>query len=82
MAMYVLSSSYGIITYRKINAPGHGENVVDRTNATEKRSFKGEMELIGKLGINDAKQFVMLPSASKDTSITFTYQHLHILKNK
>ena len=30
----VFSSSYGIITDRTINAPGHGNNAVDGLNAT------------------------------------------------
>ena len=33
--MTVLSSSYGIIMDRAINAPGHEKNVVDGLNATE-----------------------------------------------
>ena len=49
----VLSSSYGIITDRTINEPGHGMNVVDGLNATDKRYLKGKMEIIGKLGSND-----------------------------
>ena len=32
----VLSSFYGIIMDSKINAPGDGNNVVDRINATDK----------------------------------------------
>ena len=34
--MAVLSSSYGIILDRAINSPGHGNNVVDGLNTTEK----------------------------------------------
>ena len=40
------------------------------------------MELKGKLAINDTTNIVILPSASKDDSIKFTYQCLHILNNK
>ena len=47
--MTVMSSSYGIIMYSAINAPGHGNNVFDELNATKKRYLKGEMELMGKL---------------------------------
>ena len=36
----VLSSSYGIIMYREINAPDHGNNVVDGINATDKLYLK------------------------------------------
>ena len=39
--MNVLSSSYGIIMDRAMNAPGHGENVVDGLNATRKQYLKG-----------------------------------------
>ena len=34
--MTVLSSSYGIIMYRKINAPGHENNIADGINAPNK----------------------------------------------
>ena len=44
----VLSSSYGIITDRIINSPGHGNNVVYGLNATEFFYFKEQIELIGK----------------------------------
>ena len=46
-----------------INAPGHGNNVVDGLNATDKHYFKGEMELIRKLGSNNTTKIGMLPSA-------------------
>ena len=35
-----LSSVYGIIMDREINAPDHGENVLDGPNATDKIYFK------------------------------------------
>ena len=38
--MTVLSYSYGIIMDCAINAPGHGNNVVDGPNATDKRYLK------------------------------------------
>ena len=38
---------------RAINAPDHGNNVVDGINTTEKRYLKEQMELIGKLASND-----------------------------
>ena len=37
----VLSSSYGVIMDHAINAPGHGNNVVDGLNATDKHYLKG-----------------------------------------
>ena len=80
--MTVLSSSYGIIMDRAINAPGHGNNVVDALNATEKRYLKGEMELMGKLASNYTTNVGMIPSASKDVSVEFVDQCLHILNNK
>ena len=63
--MTMLSSSYGIIIYCSMNAPGHGKNDVDGINATVKWYFNGGMELIGKLGSNDTTNIGMLPSASK-----------------
>ena len=41
--MTALSSSYGIIMDRAINALGHGKDVVHGINATEKRYLKGKM---------------------------------------
>ena len=38
--MTVLSSLYGITMDRVINEPGHGKNVVDELNSTEKRHLK------------------------------------------
>ena len=53
--MIVLSSSYVIIMNCAINAPGHEKNLVDVLNATDKLYFKSQMELIGKLRINNTK---------------------------
>ena len=41
--MTVLSYSYGIIMDHAINAPGHGNNVVDGLNAMDKIYLKGEI---------------------------------------
>ena len=41
--MTVLSYSCGIIMDSKTNAPGHGNNVVYKLNAADKRYLKGEM---------------------------------------
>ena len=48
----------------------------------DKLSLKGEMELIGKLVINNTTNIAILPSASKYVSITFADQCLHVLNNK
>ena len=40
------------------------------------------MELIGKLGSNDTTKIGELTSASKDVSVKFSYQCLHIINNK
>ena len=80
--MNLLSSSYGIITDLAINAPGHGKNVVNRLNATDKRYFKGKMELVVKLASNNSTNFEVILSASKDVSFKSVDQCLHILNNK
>ena len=49
----MLSSSYGIIMDCEINETGYGNNVVDGLNATNKRCFREQMELIGTLESND-----------------------------
>ena len=40
------------------------------------------MELIGKLWSNDTSKIGILPSASKDVSVIFSDQCIHILNNK
>ena len=40
------------------------------------------MELIGKLGSNNITKIGILPSASKEVSIKFADQCLHIINNK
>ena len=52
------------------------------TECDRKTLFEGEMELIGKLIINNNTKVGMIPSASKDVYIEFSYQCLHILNNK
>ena len=78
----VLSYSYGIIMDSEINAQGHGKNVFDGLNTTEKRYLKGKKELIGKLASNYTKNIGMIPSASKDVSIKFVDQYINIPNNK
>ena len=80
--MVILSSSYVIIIDRTINEPGYVKNFFYGLNATEKRYLKVEMEIIGKLGSIDTTDIGILPSASKDVSIKFLDQCLHILNNK
>ena len=80
--MTVLSSLYGIIMDRSINSPGNGNDIVDVLNATDKLYLKEQMELLGKLEINDTSNIVIITSASKDLSVRFVYQCLHILNNK
>ena len=58
------------------------KNVVDGLNATDKHYLKGGMEIICKLGSNGTTNIGIIPSASKDVSVKFVYQCLHILNNK
>ena len=80
--MTVLSYSYGNIMYCTINPPVFVNNVVDGLNSTDKHYLKGEMEIIGKLASKNTSNIVMLPSASKYVSSTFSYQCIHIINNK
>ena len=41
--MTVLSSSYGILILDAINSPGHGNNVFDGLNATDKLHLKKQV---------------------------------------
>ena len=61
--MTVLSSSYGIIMDCTINVPGNEKNAVDGLNATDKRFLKEQMELMGKLAINNTSKIGILHSA-------------------
>ena len=47
-----------------------------------KRYLKEKMELIGKLGMNNTTNIGMINSDSKDVSLKFSDQCLHILNNK
>ena len=69
--MTMLSSSYGIIINRAINPPGCVKGVVYRLNATE-NSYLKEQHI----------KIRIIPSASKDVSIKFSYQYIHILNHK
>ena len=80
--MSVLLSSYGIVMNREINATGHGNNVVDGINTTERRYLKGEIKLIGKLASDDTTNIGMLTSASKDVSIKFADKCIHMINIK
>ena len=80
--MTVLSYLYDIIIGSAINAPGHETNVVFGLNTTGKRYFKEQMEPIGKLASKDTSKIGMISSASKDVSIKFIDQCIHILNNK
>ena len=80
--MTVLSYSYVIIMDCAIYAPGHVNNVVYGINTAERCYLKGGLELVGKLESSDTTNIRILPSASKDVSIKFVDQCLHILNNK
>ena len=67
---------------RVINALGHGNNVVDGLNATDKHYLKKQLNLIDKLESNNTTKIGMIPSASKYVSVKFSDQCLHILNNK
>ena len=67
--------------YFVIKAPGHGNIVVDGINATEKRYFKEQMELLCKLSGNNTSKIIMLNSASKYVSIKSIDQFLNNLNN-
>ena len=80
--MNVLSYSCGITMDLAINSPGHGKNIVYGINSTDRPYLKGKMGLIGKLGRNDTTKIGILPGSSKDTSIKFADQCLHILNDE
>ena len=75
--MTILSALFGIIMYHLINAPSHGNNVVDGINTTEKLYLKLQVELVGHLRIYDTSIIVILACASnmfhKCCRTVFTY---------
>ena len=79
--MNILSSSSFIIMDCVINSPGHVNNVIDGLDVMDKRYLKGEMDIIGKLYNNNTSNIGMFPSASKDVSIKFVDQCIHIINN-
>ena len=44
--MTVLSYLYGIKMDREINATGHGKNIIDVINATDRRYLKGKWNFL------------------------------------
>ena len=80
--MTVLLTSYGIIIYRAMNAQGHGNNVVNEINATDKLYLSKQVELVGKLAKNNTSNIGRLLSASKDVSVKFTDHCINILNNE
>ena len=67
---------------RVINAPVHRNDVVNGLNATDKRYVREKMEIIGKLARNGISKIGMLNSASREFSVKFAYQCIHIINNK
>ena len=66
----ILSYSYSIITDCAIHVSGHENCVVDGTNTKDRNYLKKQMELISKLASNEKFMVGILPSSSKDVSIT------------
>ena len=58
----VILPLYGMIMYREINKPGHGNNVVNGINSTDTSYLKGEMELLVKLASNNTSRIRMILS--------------------
>ena len=52
----VLASQYGIVIDRDIGDPGHGKDLVDGLNSTEKCFIRGKMCLIGSPEANDGEK--------------------------
>ena len=59
----VLPSSYGILMNTEKNASGHGSNVVDWINVTEKWYPKESMEPIDKLESKNTSKIGIIPCA-------------------
>ena len=62
----MLSYLYDVITDRAINAPGHGNNVVNGINGTGKLYLKDQRKRLGKSASNDTSKIVILPIASNN----------------
>ena len=64
-----------------INAPGHGNNVLDRINALGKNNLKEQIELLGELASNNTSKIGMIPSSSNYVSNKLRVKCIHIIKN-
>ena len=78
----VLPSSYGILMNTEKNASGHGSNVVDWINVTEKWYPKESMEPIDKLESKNTSKIGIIPCAWKYAYVKFAYQCEHMINNK
>ena len=67
----VLSSIYGIIMDRAINAFVHRKNVFSGINDTGKHDLRAQMKLLGKLSTNNTSNIGMLLSASNNVPFIF-----------
>ena len=54
--LIVLVLQYGIVIDRAIGDPGHGKDIVDGLNATDKHFLQGKMCIIGSPEANDGKK--------------------------
>ena len=78
----VLLSLYGIIIYSAINAPNHVSHVDNGINDNDRCYLKEQIELISKFINKDTPKTIMLPSALKYHSVSFSEQSLNIITNK
>ena len=80
--MTLLSYLSGITMYSTINASGHNNKFFYSMNTTYKWYWSEKIDIIGKLTSKDTQNIEILTIASKNVSINFVEQCLHILTNK
>eukprot|EP00966_Prymnesium_polylepis_P017924 413578-Prymnesium_polylepis.1 len=83
-AMYLLSilaSKYGIVIDRAIGAPGHGKDIVDGLNATDKVFLRKAMCMIGTPEANDSAKRMAAHSMLGDTKMSLAVEAARLCRD-
>mmetsp|Transcript_48111 Transcript_48111/g.102792 ORF Transcript_48111/g.102792 Transcript_48111/m.102792 type:complete len:335 (-) Transcript_48111:136-1140(-) len=80
-AMYLLSilaSTYGIVIDRAVGAPGHGKDIVDGLNATDKIFLRKAMCMIGTPEANDGEKRMAAHAMLGDAKMSLAEESRHL----
>jgi hypothetical protein len=74
----LLSSDHGIVIDQAIGAPGHGKDIVDGINATDKRYLAGKMCLIGTPEANDGPRMMQAASMLENAATSLAAESVRL----